>query len=172
MRAEQDATVLSISKVSVGSVLQAGQQFIQLVPANAPLEIEANIAGAEDGYVHVGDPVSVKFDTFPYTQYGMARGIVRIISPDSFSALDDTRNPTSSVPVPGAGSGANGASGSNVWYRARITLDQIGLHDTPEGFRLSPGMPVTADVMVGKRTVMAYFLSRALPMLREGMREP
>jgi hemolysin D len=172
MRAEQDATVLSISKVSVGSVLQAGQQFIQLVPANAPLEIEANIAGAEDGYVHVGDPVAVKFDTFPYTQYGMAHGVVRIISPDSFSAMDDTRNPTSSVPVPGAGAGANAASGSSVWYRARITLDQIGLHDTPEGFRLSPGMPVSADVMVGKRTVMAYFLSRAMPMLREGMREP
>jgi hemolysin D len=86
--------------------------------------------------------------------------------------MDDTRNPTSSVPVPGAGAGGNAGSGSAVWYRARITLDQIGLHDTPEGFRLSPGMPVSADVMVGKRTVMAYFLSRAMPMLREGMREP
>ena len=49
-------------------------------------------------------------------------------------------------------------AGGAVWYRARITLDQIGLHDTPAGFRLSPGMPVTSDVLVGKRTIMAYFL--------------
>jgi HlyD family secretion protein len=169
LRADQDATVLTIGKVSVGSVLTAGQQFITLVPANAPLEIEANISGSEDGYVHVGDPVAIKFDTFPYTQYGMAHGTVRIMSPDSFSATDDQRNPSGAVPIPGANSPS--ASGA-MWYRSRITLDQIGLHDTPEGFRLVPGMPVTADVLVGKRTVMAYFLGRAMPLVHEGMREP
>ena len=163
LRADQDATVLTVGKVSVGSVLTAGQQFISLVPANAPLEIEANIPGNEDGYVHVGDQVAVKFDTFPYTQYGMAHGIVRIVSADSFSAQDEQRNPTGAVAMP---------QSSGVWYRARITLDRIDLHDTPPNFRLNPGMPVTADVLVGKRTVMAYFLGRAMPLVHEGMREP
>jgi hemolysin D len=171
LRADQDATVLTVSRgVSPGSVLTAGQQFITLVPSDAPLEIEANIPGSEDGYVHVGDPVAVKFDTFPYTQYGMAHGVVRIISPDSFNAQDEQRNPSGAVPIPPPGS--SGLVGGNTWYRTRITLDQIGLHDTPAGFRLSPGMPVTADVLVGKRTVMAYFLGRAMPIVHEGMREP
>jgi hemolysin D len=170
LRADQDATVLTVGKVSVGSVLTAGQQFITLVPSNAPLEIEANIAGSEDGYVHVGDPVAVKFDTFPYTQYGMAHGVVRTISPDSFNAQDDQRNPSGAVPIPQSGSSAT--AGGAMWYRSRITLDQIGLHDTPEGFRLVPGMPITADVLVGKRTVIAYFLGRAMPLVHEGMREP
>jgi hemolysin D len=165
LRADQDATVLTLAKVSVGSVLSAGQQFISLVPANAPLEIEANIPGSEDGYVHVGDTVAVKFDTFPYTQYGMAHGLVRVVSPDSFSPQEEQRNPTGAIPLPQAGAG-------NVWYRARVSLDRIDLHDTPAGFRLSPGMPVTADVLVGKRTVMAYFLGRAMPLVHEGMREP
>jgi len=168
MRADQDATVLTIGKVSVGSVLSAGQQFISLVPANAPLEIEANIPGSEDGYVHVGDSVAIKFDTFPYTQYGMAQGLVRIVSPDSFNSQDDQRNPSGAVPIPQASPG----TGGGVWYRSRISLDQIGLHDTPVGFRLSPGMPVTADILVGKRTVMAYFLGRAMPLVHEGLREP
>jgi len=167
LKADKDATVLSISKVSPGSVLTAGQQFLSLIPANAPLEIEANLPGNEDGYVHVGDPVSVKFDTFPYTQYGMAHGVVRVVSPDSFTAQDDQRNPTGALPVPGQ-SGSQGG----VWYRSRISLDRIELHNTPEGFRLSPGMPVTADVLVGKRTVMQYFLGRVIPLAREGMREP
>jgi hemolysin D len=171
LRADQDATVLTVSRgVSPGSVLTAGQQFITLVPSDAPLEIEANIPGSEDGYVHVGDPVAVKFDTFPYTQYGMAHGVVRIISPDSFNAQDEQRNPSGAVPIPPPGT--TGMAGGNTWYRTRITLDQIGLHDTPAGFRLSPGMPVTADVLVGKRTVMAYFLGRAMPVIHEGMREP
>jgi hemolysin D len=171
LRAEQDATVLTVGRgISTGSVLTAGQQFITLVPANAPLEIEANIPGSEDGYVHVGDAVAVKFDTFPYTQYGMAHGLVRIISPDSFNTQDEQRNPSGSVPLPAPGTA--GMAGGTVWYRARITLDEIGLHDTPPGFRLTPGMPVTADVLVGKRTIMAYFLGRALPLVHEGMREP
>jgi len=170
MRADQDATVLTVAKVSIGSVLNAGQQFISLVPANAPLEIEANIPGSEDGYVHVGDAVAIKFDTFPYTQYGMAHGVVRIVSPDSFSAQDEARNPTGSVPLPSPGT--SGMANGSIWYRSRMTLDRVDLHDTPEGFRLSPGMPVTADVLVGKRTVMAYFLGRAMPLVHEGLREP
>lgn len=172
LRADQDATVLSIGKgISKGAVLTAGQQFITLVPSNAPLEIEANIPGSENGYVHVGDSVAIKFDTFPYTQYGMAKGVVRIISPDSFDQQDEQRNPSGSVPLPPSGSTVGMASGS-VWYRARVTLDEINLRNTPAGFHLIPGMPVTADVLVGKRTVMAYFLSRVLPAVNEGMREP
>jgi hemolysin D len=169
LRAEQDATVLTVGRgISTGSVLTAGQQFITLVPANAPLEVETNIPGSEDGYVHVGDSVAIKFDTFPYTQYGMAHGVVRIVSPDSFNSQDEQRNPSGSVPLPSAGMGSTGG----VWYRARVSLDQINLHDTPVGFHLIPGMPITADVLVGKRTLLQYFLSRVLPITQEGMREP
>ena len=57
-----------------GFVLQSGQQFITLVLADAPLEIESNFVGRDTGFVHVGDPVVIKFDTFPYAQYGMAEG--------------------------------------------------------------------------------------------------
>ena len=46
LHSEHDAIVQSVAKVSVGSVLQSGQQFITLVPADAPLEIEANIVRA------------------------------------------------------------------------------------------------------------------------------
>ena len=99
LRSEVDAIVQSVAKVSVGSVMQSGQQFITLVPDDAPLEIEANISGRDNGFVHVNDPVAIKFDTFPYSQYGMAEGTVRIVSPDSFTAQSEARNPTSAVPV-------------------------------------------------------------------------
>ncbi len=164
LRADRDATVLTVAKVSVGSVLQSGQELISLVPADAPLEVEANISGRDDGFVHVGDPVSIKFDTFPFIQYGLAYGTVRTISADSFTAQDDQRNPTGAVPLPG--------NSMEPFYRARVAIDRVELHGTPQGFRIMPGMPVTADIKVGKRTVLQYLLGRALPVASEGMREP
>lgn len=164
LRADRDATVLSIAKVSVGSVLQSGQHFITMVPSDAPLEIEADIPAAENGYVHVGDKVAIKFATFPFTRYGLAYGAVRVISPDSFTAQEDQRNPTGDVPTP--------SGSTEPYYRARVSLDRMELHNTPPGFRLMPGMPTTADIKVGKRTVLAYLLERVLPVVYNGMREP
>ena len=166
LRAEHDGTVLSVAKVSVGSVLQAGQEFITLVPTDAPLEIEADILASDSGFVHVGDQVMIKFAAYNYAQYGMAHGTVRIISPDSFSGFDDQRNPTGALPPPSQGPQAE------PYYRARISIDKIELHDTPRGFSLVPGMPVTADILVGKRTLLGYFLSRVIPVASEAAREP
>jgi hemolysin D len=166
LRAEQDGTVMTISKVSVGSVLNPGQQFITLVPTDAPLEVEANIAGSDDGHVSVGDPVDIKFDTFQYSRYGLAHGVVRVVSPNSFDAQEEQRNPTGAAPV------ASAAQLPTLWYRSRVTLDRIDLHDTPPNFHLTPGMPVTADIRVGKQTVVRYMLGKMIPLAKEGMREP
>jgi HlyD family secretion protein len=165
LRADRDATVLTISKVSVGSVLQSGQQFITMVPLDAPLEVETNITGRDAGYVHVGDPVAIKFDTFPYTLYGLGRGVVRIVSADSFTVQDDQRNPTGALPMPQS-------AGTEPYYRARVTIDKLELHGVPDGFKVVPGMPVTADIKVGERTLFEYFFSRVLPLGDEAMREP
>jgi hemolysin D len=165
LRADRDATVLTLAKVSEGSVLQPGEQLITLVPADAPLEIEADIFGRDDGFVHVGDPVAIKFDTFPFSQYGMAVGTVRVVSPDSFTTADQqTGHAASTMPTP--------QSRTEPFYRSRIAIDRVDLHDVPANFRVAPGMPVTADIKVGKITVLGYLLGRVLGAVSEGMREP
>ena len=114
--------------------------------------------------MHVGDPVAIKFDTFPYSQYGMAKGTVRIVSPNSFTAQDEARNPTSAVPVPPT--------------QRRTVLSRPHHHRSggaarrADGFHLIPGMPVTADIKVGKRTVLGYLLGMVIPVAHEAMREP
>jgi HlyD family secretion protein len=164
LRSESDAIVQSVAKVSVGSVLQSGQRLITLVPTDALLEIEANIIGRENGFVRAGDPVAIKFDTFPYSQYGMAHGTVRIVSPDSFTAQDEARHPTSALPMP--------SNSTEPFYRARITIEGVALRNVPTGFSLMPGMPVTADIKVGRRTILSYLLGLMLPIAQEAMREP
>jgi HlyD family secretion protein len=37
---------------------------------------------------------------------------------------------------------------------------------------MTPGMPVTADIKVGRRTIMSYLMARVIPTLTEGLREP
>ena len=169
LRADQDATVLALAPVSVGSVLQTGDQFLKLVPLNAMQEIDATVAGSDAGFVHVGDQVNVKFDTLPFTQYGSATGTVSVVSPDSFT------NPQTADQTVSRGNQPAGYQDPQMgqsFYRIKVSIDKIGLHDTPPGFAVAPGLPVTADVMVGKRTVLSYIFSRVLPTAQEGMREP
>ena len=164
VRAEQDSVVNNIAKVSPGSVLQSGEQFLTLVPVDSPFEVEANIAGMDAGFVHPGNTVTVKFDTFPFTQYGAADGTVRVVSADSFTNNPDEKQRGIQQSSPG--------NNATTFYRARISLDEVKLHGTPPGFRLTPGMPITADIKVGERTVVGYLLSRVLPVAMSGMREP
>ena len=162
-KASKPAVVLSVAKVSVGSVLQSGAEFITLIPADSPLEVDADISAAQSGYVRVGDPVTLKFQTLPYLTYGGAAGTVTNISADSFNAED--HGVTSS-------SGLSNAGGTKLYYRARISVDKYDLRNTPRGFHLTPGMPVSADIKVGRRTIMQFMLSSVVPIFRSGMREP
>lgn len=164
VRAEQDSIVNNIAKVSPGSVLQSGEQFLTLVPAESPYEVEANVAGMDAGFVHPGNTVTIKFDTFPFTQYGAAEGKVRVVSADSFTTNPDEKQ--RGVQQASAGNNAT------AFFRARISLDEVKLHGTPPGFRITQGMPITADIKVGERTVVGYLLSRVLPVAMDGMREP
>ena len=159
LRADRDGTVLTVAKVSVGSVLQSGQQFITLVPPDAPLEVEANISGRDDGFVHVGDPVAIKFDTFPFVQYGMADGTVRIMSADSFTAQDEQRNPTGMVPLP-ANSGDpylprahHHRSGGAALHAGRVPTDARHAGDRRHQGRQAddPGVPARPRAAGGFR---------------------
>lgn len=164
LRADQTSIVQSIAKVSPGAVLQSGEQLMSLTPVDAVLEVEVNVAGLDAGFVHTGNPVTVKLDTFPFTQYGALEGSIRFVSPDSFTSDPDTRQR-------GVQQNAMPAQGPS-FFRSRVTIERNKLHGTPPDFRVGPGMPVTADIKVGERTLWQYLLSRVLPVAMDGMREP
>ncbi|MGF7160895.1 HlyD family secretion protein [Rhodoligotrophos appendicifer] len=162
LTAPRDSIVLSVAKISVGSVVTSAEPLIQLVPIDAPLSVEADISGMESGHVSPGDAVTVKFDTLPFLQYGSGQGIVRAISPDSFSPETSVGDGGSSMPN----------RPNTLYYRADISLDSLMMHDTPAGFRPMPGMPITADVKVGTRSVLSYFADKILPVAYGSLREP
>jgi hemolysin D len=167
LRADRDAIVLNVAKVATGSVVQSGDELITLVPTDAPLEIEASIPARDAGFVQAGNKAVIKFDTFPYTTYGYATGTLETVSADSFSVRKSGHDRPGRPDI--APTEANGGA---MFFRAGLSMDEMKLHNLPAAFRMTPGMPVTADIKVGQRTVLAYLLSRIVPTLTEGMREP
>lgn len=150
-----DAVVLEIAQRSVGSIIKDAEPFIKLVPLDSPLEIEGMIDAKQIGYVAVGDSVQVKLDAYSYQEHGMAEGVVKVISSDTFT--DNQRTPDAPT---------------GPYYKARIELISTGLRNVPDNFHLIPGMPLNAEIKVGKRSVMSYFLRPILRGLNESMREP
>jgi HlyD family secretion protein len=153
LTAPNDGIVLSVGRVSPGSVLAAGSELITMIPLDAALEVEAEVRGSDSGFVQVGQTADVKFESFPFIRHGKARGHVRVLSADSFRVNE-------------------GGQAVSPFYRVRIALDEVALHNMPPDFRLVPGMPVSVDIRVGERNLVSYFFENFLPPATEAFREP
>jgi HlyD family secretion protein len=149
----QRSMVLTLSKLSVGSVLKEGDTLMVLAPMSALLEAEVEIASRDIGFVRPGDPATLKVDAFNFAEHGVAEGRVRWISEDAFTTDE------------------NGAPAS-AYYRARIAIEAIKFVDLPGTFRLIPGMRLSADVKVGARSLAFYLLGGLVRGAGEAMREP
>jgi HlyD family secretion protein len=153
--APADAVVLEIAKLSQGSVVQAAEKMFTLVPLGDDMEVEVSVDAADIGYVKVGDKAHIKFDAFPYQKHGMLDGTLRTLSEDAFRR------------DAGATSGA-----LDAFYVSRIRLGTGRLHNMGAGMRLLPGMTVSAEIVVGKRSVISYLIWPLTKAMDEAIREP
>ncbi|MBO4221498.1 HlyD family type I secretion periplasmic adaptor subunit [Bradyrhizobium neotropicale] len=156
LKAPADAIVLDIANRTVGSVAREAEPMFVLVPRDVPLRAEVNVEGKDVGQVSVGQPVRIKFDAFPFQKYGTAKGEVAVISQDSFP------------PDPKA-EGAHRPTAP--YYRVLVDLSDTHLRLPAERAQFIPGMAVTAEMKVGRRSVMSYFLYPLLRGLDESIRE-
>ncbi len=165
VEAPEDAVVLSVAKLSIGSVLKEGDSLINLASLNSPVEAEVHIGAHDVGYIRAGDPVTVKFDAFQFVEHGTASGKVLWISEGTF-----TSDGTSTGSTNGGGNAT--VSTAAPYYKAHIEFTSVNLHNVPEGFRLIPGMTLTADIHVGTRSLFMYLVRGLVRGVDEAMREP
>jgi HlyD family secretion protein len=156
--------VLDVARRAVGSVVREAEPLITLVPSHAPLVAEVIVSSSDIGYAAPGDHVILKVDAFPYQRHGFIEGRLLSISEESFSP--GSRGATAS------GEGAAMPSVGGAVHRARIALTNTKLENLPENAHLIPGMTLSAEIMVGKRSVISYFLHPITRGLGESMREP
>lgn len=162
LQAPENAIVQTVAPVSIGSVLQAGQDLMTLAPVDSPFIVRAEVSADESGFVHPGDQVTILLNTLNPLQYGSIKGTVVSVSPDSINP--QSQQAQINTPLPN--------TPRVLYYEARISLDVMNLHNVPKGFRLVPGMPLQANIVVGNHSILSYFFAQLAPIAYESMHEP
>lgn len=148
LEAPVDGTVQQLNIHTVGGVVTPAQPLLTIVPSGQPIEIEATLENKDVGFVHKGQPVTVKIETFTFTKYGVVGGEVISVSSD---AIEDEKR--------------------GLVYTVKIRLTNDSLIVDGVTLKLEPGMGVTAEVKTDRRRVVEYFLSPLQTHLNESVRE-
>jgi HlyD family secretion protein len=153
VQAPHDAVVLEVRQTAIGSVLNAGDVLAVLVPLDESLLAEVDLDPADIGELRVGDRVRIKLDAYPFQKFGVLEGRLRTLSADALSIEAGVGMPQRTV------------------YRARIELTRRHFLHVARTPVLLPGMTLGAEVIVGERTVLAYFLYPLIRTVDESIRE-
>lgn len=148
--APQDGVVLEVAKLSPGSIARATEPFFTIVPVGTQMEAEVEIEAADVGYLKTGESVHMKLDAFPFQKHGGLDGKLRTLSRDAFRR--------------------DGPNGSSTYYLGRIAYGNAKLKNMKG--ELLPGMTVSAEMVVGKRSVISYLLWPLTKSVVESAREP
>jgi len=160
MRTPIDGVVEELAVHTVGGVVTPAERLMIVVPDNQQLTVEAQLANRDVGFVHPGQEVQVKVETFNFTRYGLILGKVIDVSRDAVAPADRLAEDEGGAP-----SGAAPLQPGSPTYTARIALSRSTMMVDGQERALIPGMAVTAEVRTGRRTIIDYLLS---PLARKG----
>lgn len=147
LRAPANGTIFELPIARAGAVVQPSQMVAQIAPAQAPLVLKAEMLPQESGFLQVGLPVKVKFDAYPFQDYGIVEGRLSKIAPNATTV--DT--PQGKVEV----------------FEIEVTLDQAAIQAQNRQVPLTPGQTATAEVIIRQRRILDFVLD-PLKQLQQG----
>ncbi len=168
LTAPVDGVVQQLAIHTVGGVVTPAQPLAVIVPEDSAIEIEAMLPNREVGFVHAGQDVEIKVDTFNFTRYGLIRGSVLNVSQD---AVTQTPQGRSNEAADGPSGNANERKDGSLDYVARIALDRTQMNIDDKLVKLSPGMAVTVEIKTGLRRIISYLLSPLEKYHQESLRD-
>jgi hemolysin D len=163
LRSPIDGVVEQLAVHTLHGVVMPAQSLMIVVPNTRDLTIEAQLANNDVGFVHAGQPVKVKVETFNFTRYGLIDGKVIGVSHDVINPAE--RQGTGTPPAR-----ADGKAPTPV-YVARIALSKTSMMVDGLDRPLRPGMAVTAEIRTGNRTIIDYLLSPIAKKTQESLHE-
>ena len=169
LTAPVDGVVQQLDVHTVGGVVTPAQALAVVVPSESHLEIEAMVSNRDIGFVHAGQEVEIKVDTFNFTRYGLLHGKVLSVSSDAI-----TRERQQSAPndrASGAPQSGSQPRAQELEYAARISLDHTHMQVEDKLVNLGPGMAVTVEIKTGTRRIINYLLSPLARYKQEALRE-
>ncbi|MBA6414365.1 HlyD family type I secretion periplasmic adaptor subunit [Parahaliea sp. F7430] len=146
LRSPVKGTVKQLYFNTVGGVVLPGKEILEVVPLDDTLLLEVRIRPKDIAFLIPGQKALVKFTAYDFVVYGGLEGVVEQISADTI--MDEEGNPF-----------------YEVYLR---TTEEASLGpDMP----IIPGMTVEADILTGKKTVLAYLMKPVLRAKQHAMTE-
>ena len=112
-------------------MVQSGTTVVEIAPSDTPLVLSANLPSTEAGLVSSGMLVQIKFDAFPYQDYGVISGEVVAVSPDS--EVDEQLGTV---------------------YTVEIQLEQDYVEHEGKAVELRAGQTANAEIIIRKRRIL------------------
>lgn len=127
--------ITTLDARSTGAVLQAGQTVATIAPSGARLVAEAQLSNRDIAFIETGLPAKLKFDAFPYQDYGAVEGTVIAVSPDA--QVDKE---------------------SGSFYKVTIAPQQTAIEAKGKSIQLRPGLTLTADIVTERKSILSLLL--------------
>lgn len=146
--APQSGLVHELAVHTIGGVIAPGETFMQIVPVNDALVVEARIQPADIDQLHIGQKAALRFTAFNQRTTPEIFGEVRTVAADLIT------NPQT----------------GESWYTARIHIpsDELSRLDNVV---LLAGMPVETFIQTGERTALSYLVKPLADQIARAMRE-
>ncbi|MGF1541952.1 MAG: response regulator [Pleurocapsa sp.] len=149
VKAPNSGIVFHLPIQGAGTVVQPGDRVVEIAQGNSPLILKAYMQPTESGFLKVGMPVKVKFDAYPFQDYGILAGEVIWISPDS--KMTETEQ------------------GKQATYELKIKLEQSYLTGRNKKIPLTPGQTATAEVIIRQRRLIDLVIDPFKKLQKDGL---
>lgn len=149
IRAPSSGAIQALKVNTVGSVIQAGQVLMEMVPEDEELVINARVSPRDIDNVAPGLETEVRFTAFKTKLTPIMLGTVQSVS-------NDVITPENTQEMP--------------YYLARIEVSEEDIPEAISG-RLSAGMPADVIMTTGERTVVNFIVSPLMDAVRKSLIE-
>jgi HlyD family secretion protein len=150
IRSPIHGTIFQLPIQSPGVIVQPSQLVARIAPQGTSLILKAQMASPESGFIRLGMPVKVKFDAYPFQDYGVVPGRLTWISPDS--KLQKTER------------------GEIEIFELDIALDRLYIQNAERRITLKPGQTATAEVIVRQRRAIDFILDPFKQLQQGGLK--
>ncbi len=138
VRSPIDGIIFELPVTQAGDVVQPGQRIAHIAPKDTEIMLRAQMPIQDSGFLQVGMPVKIKFDAYPFQEFGIVEGEVTWIAPDS----QVTQTP----------------QGNLESFELEIAIEQRYIQNGDQRIALTPGQTANAEVIVRQRRVIDFIL--------------
>lgn len=149
VRAPVAGFVLNMTQHTLGGVAGAGEPLMDVVPANAPLVVVAEVNPRDIDEVTAGMMAQVELASYSSLKVPKVEARVLTVSADALT----------------------NAKTGEPYFIAELKIDPSELKRLPKGVKLYPGMPANVMIITGKRTIMSFLLGPIGDIIDHAMRE-